>query len=190
LDLIRKAAKCDSLERNIRTELAFKFNLIGSFLESGRLLLSALLIFAERLLLIALFLPFSALDKIFNFEAAVEQAAKVFASRALAVFLILSGFAIEILMSLAILTGILDRIAALVLALYCAVTALLWKQFWKKPDFRLKGASQGRDLFWDFMKNFALAGGFLVLAFGPNLNSVGDFISHPLSSSHPYSLDR
>jgi putative oxidoreductase len=153
------------------------------------MLLSFLVIFLERLLLIALFLPFSALDKILNFEAALQQAAQVIASRALAIFLILSGLAIEILMSLAILTGVLDRIAGIVLAFYCIVTALLWKQFWKKPDFRLKGASQGRDLFWDFMKNFALAGGFLVLAFGPNINSFNDFIDHPFSSSHPYNLD-
>jgi putative oxidoreductase len=151
---------------------------------------SAFVVFVERVLLVALFLPFSALDKILNFEAAAEQAAQVIASRALAIFLILSGLAIEILMSLAILTGVLDRIAAFVLAFYCIVTALLWKQFWKKPDFGLKGASQGRELFWDFLKNFALAGGFLVLAFGPNVDSFNDFMSHPLSSSHPYSLDR
>jgi putative oxidoreductase len=152
------------------------------------MLFNSLIIFLERLLLIALFLPFSALDKILNFEAALQQAATLFPSRAFAAFLILSGLLIEISMSLAILTGVLDRVAGL-LAFYCIVTALLWKQFWKKPDFRLKGASQGRDLFWDFMKNFALAGGFLVLAFGPNPNSFNDFIDHPFSSSHPYNLD-
>jgi len=154
------------------------------------MLLSFLVIFLERLILIALFLPFSAIDKILNFEAALKQAAVVFLSRTLAIFLILSGLFIEISMSLAILTGLFDRIAALVLAFYCIVTALLWKQFWKRPDFRLKGVSESRDLFWDFLKNFALAGGFLVLAFGPNPNSVNDFVAHPLSSSHPYSLDR
>jgi len=154
------------------------------------MLFNSLIIFAERLLLIALFLPFSALDKILNFEAALQQAAAVFASRTFAALLILSGLFIEISMSLAILTGFFDRIAAFSLAFYCIVTALLWKQFWKKPDFRLKGVSEGRYIFWDFLKNFALAGGFLVLAFGPNLDSVDDFIAHPLSSSHPYSLDR
>jgi putative oxidoreductase len=69
-------------------------------------------------------------------------------------------------MSLAILTGIADRLAAFILAGYCVVTAMLWKQFWKAPDFRLKGDSRGREVFWDFLKNLALAGGFLLLAFG------------------------
>jgi putative oxidoreductase len=32
-------------------------------------------------------------------------------------------------MSLAVLTGVADRLAALILAGYCLLTALLWKQF-------------------------------------------------------------
>jgi putative oxidoreductase len=66
------------------------------------------------------------------------------------------------------------------------LTALLWKRFWKAPDFRLKGASAGRDIFWDFLKNFALAGGFLLLAFGSDAAGVRRFWNHPLASSHPY----
>jgi putative oxidoreductase len=66
------------------------------------------------------------------------------------------------------------------------VTALLWKQFWKSGDFRLRGPSRGRDIFWDFLKNFALAGGFLSLAFAAQSAGVGDFLRHPLESSHPY----
>jgi putative oxidoreductase len=77
--------------------------------------------------------------------------------------------------------------AAFILAGYCIVTALLWKQFWKTPDFRLKGVSRGRDVFWDFLKNLAVAGGFLALALGPNANGVQKFVDHPLASSHPYS---
>ena len=79
----------------------------------------------------------------------------------------------------------LDRLAALILAGYCLITALLWKQFWSKPDFRLRGKSNGREVFWDFLKNVALAGGFLLLAFGSNAAGVGDFLRHPLASSHP-----
>ena len=89
-------------------------------------------------------------------------------------------------MSFAILAGIADRMAALILAGYCIVTALLWKQFWKQPDFRLRGASRGRDVFWDFLKNLALAGGFLALAFGANATGFRNFLAHPLASSHPY----
>ena len=141
--------------------------------------------FVVRCLLVALFLPFSALDKVLNFKQAVGQAAQAVPGRFLAILLIAGGFAIEVVMSLAILTGVADRLAALVLAFYCIVTALLWKQFWNKPGFRRTG--EGRDLFWDFLKNIALAGGFLLLAFGTDASGVRRFASHPFASSHPYS---
>jgi putative oxidoreductase len=143
-------------------------------------------VFTTRALLVLLFLPFSALDKILNFKQAVGQAAEAVPNRLLAAIMLLAGLGVEVLMSSAVLTGIADRMAALVLALYCIVTALLWKQFWKAPDFRLKGASRGRDVFWDFLKNLALAGGFLALAFGPNAVGLQGFLAHPLASSHPY----
>lgn len=144
--------------------------------------------FAVRCLLVGLFLPFSALDKVLNFEQAVGQAWQAVPNRALATTLIVGGFCIEVLMSLAILTGVADRLAALILAGYCLVTALLWKQFWTKPDFRLKGASDGREVFWDFLKNLALAGGFLLLAVGSDASGVQQFLRHPLASSHPYTI--
>ena len=150
------------------------------------ILLSIVVTFAARALLVMLFLPFSALDKILNFKQAVGQAAEAIPNRFLAAIAILAGLGVEILMSLAILAGIADRMAAFILAGYCIVTALLWKQFWKQPDFRLKGASRGRDVFWDFLKNLALAGGFLALAFGANASGFQHFLAQPLASSHPY----
>ena len=149
-----------------------------------------LVAFAVRCLLVALFLPFSALDKIMNFEMAVSQARQAIPHRGLAVIAIVGGFLIEVLMSLAILSGVADRLAALIVASYCLVTALLWKQFWRQPDFRLKGKSSGRDVFWDFLKNVALAGGFLLLAFGSNATGVEHFLRNPLASSHPYQIVR
>ncbi len=149
-------------------------------------LLSVAVAFAARALLVMLFLPFSALDKVLNFKPAIGQAAEAIPSRLLATIAIFAGFGVEVLMSLAILTGVADRMAALVLAGYCVVTALLWKQFWKQPDFRLRGASHGRDVFWDFLKNLALAGGFLALAFGASATGFDNFLSHPWASSHPY----
>ena len=89
-------------------------------------------------------------------------------------------------MSLGVLTGVADRSAALVLALYCVVTAALWKQFWREPDFRLVGVSRGREVFWDFLKNLAVASGFLMLAFGSSASSVQEFLRAPLASHHPY----
>jgi putative oxidoreductase len=149
-------------------------------------MLSVLAAFGVRCILVGLFLPFSALDKILNFKEAIAQASQAFSSRIVAVALIACGFGVEVLMSAAILTGTVDRLAAFVLAGYCIVTALLWKQFWKQRDFRLKGTSAGRGVFWDFMKNIALAGGFLLLAFGSDAAGVQRFARHPLQSSHPY----
>lgn len=151
-------------------------------------MLSIVAIAIVRCLLVLLFLPFSALDKILNFEAAIGQAAQATRSRQLAMLLILCGFGIEVLMSLAIVSGIFDRLAALVLACYCIVTALLWKRFWREPDFRLRGPSRGRDLFWDFWKNLALAGGLLVLALGTSADAARRFWHDPLVSTHPYQL--
>jgi putative oxidoreductase len=148
--------------------------------------LSVVIVFAARALLVLLFLPFSALDKVLNFKQAVGQAAEAIPNRSLAAIMVFAGLGIEVLMSLAILAGIADRMAALVLALYCVVTALLWKQFWKAPDFRLRGASRSRDTFWDFLKNLAVAGGFLALAFGGTSTGLQNFLARPLASSHPY----
>src|SRR5665213_2584256 len=110
--------------------------------------MSAWLVFLARLLLVLLFLPFSALDKVLNFKDAVAQASQAAATSWFAKLLILAGFALELSMSAAILTGFADRLAALIMAVYCVLTALLWKQFWKLPGFRLKGRSAARDVFW------------------------------------------
>ena len=151
-------------------------------------MLSALIAFAIRCLMVALFLPFSALDKILNFGQAVEQAEEVIPEKWPAILLILAGLGIEIVMSTAILTGVADRLAALVLAAYCIATALLWKRFWAVQNFSLRGTNTDRTLYWDFLKNLALAGGFMLLAFGPDAESARHFFADPLASSHPYSV--
>jgi putative oxidoreductase len=142
---------------------------------------------AVRYLLVMLFFPFSALDKIINFKGAVGQAKQMVASDGIATGLVVVGLTVEILMPLGILTGVADRLAGFILAGYCGVTALLWKQFWRPGDFWHAGDSKGRDLFWDFLKNFSLAGGFLLLTFGTGSSSVPAFFDHPFSSTHPYS---
>jgi putative oxidoreductase len=141
---------------------------------------------AIRVGLILLFLPFSALDKILNFRGAVLQAGEVSPVRSVAIGLILCGLFIEIFMSLGVVTGFADRACALVLACYCGVTALLWKQFWKPGDFWTSGTGKGRTMFWDFLKNFALGAGFLLLTFGTNASTAASFFSHPFASSRPY----
>ncbi|RFC66341.1 DoxX family membrane protein [Fulvimarina endophytica] len=150
--------------------------------------LEILITFLTRLSLVLLFLPFSAFDKIANFEAATGQAGEAVSNRFLARALILVGLFVEVVMSLGILTGIADRLAAFILAGYCAATAVLFKQFWRADDFRLIGPSRGRDTFWDFLKNFAVAGGFLLITFGTSAGTVNDFFVNPLSSTQPYAI--
>lgn len=141
---------------------------------------------AVRYLLVILFLPFSALDKILNFRGAVAQCKERIPAPGPANLLILIGLCVEIVMPLGILTGVADRLAAFIMAGYCGVTALLWKQFWRPGDFWRPGKSQGRELFWDFLKNLSLAGGFLLITFGTTVATVDAFLSDPLASSHPY----
>ena len=148
--------------------------------------MSFLVTLAVRYLLVVLFLPFSALDKILNFHGAVDQAKQTVGSHGPAVALILVGIAVEIFMPLGIITGIADRLAAFVMAGYCGVTALLWKRWWQPDDFWRAGDSKARELFWDFLKNFSLAGGFLLLAFGLHVGDFSAFLADPLASSHPY----
>jgi putative oxidoreductase len=150
--------------------------------------LSIAITLAIRYLLVVLFFPFSALDKVLNFRGAVAQAKEQVPADGAAMALILAGLAVEILMPLGILTGVADRLAAFIMAGYCGVTAILWKQFWAPGDFWHGGPSRGRDLFWDFLKNFSLAGGFLLITFGTTAATARDFIAHPFSSSHPYEI--
>ena len=148
---------------------------------------AAIVEFVIRYGLVMLFLPFSALDKMIGFEGAVKQAQEVFASRRLAALVLIGGMMIEIFMSLGVVTGIADRACALILAGYCAATAVLFKRFWAQGDFWAAGDSKGRTLFWDFLKNLSLGAGFLLILVGINGSGLGPFLAHPLASSHPYS---
>ena len=148
---------------------------------------SVFVAFGVRLLLVLIF-SFSALDKILNHRGAVGQASEAVDSSSVATALIVVGFLVEVIMSVGVVTGIADRAAAFVLAGYCGVTAIFWKQFWTPGDFWTVGKSRARGLFWDFLKNFALAGGLLLITFGTSASTVDLFFSNPLSSTHPYLL--
>jgi putative oxidoreductase len=147
---------------------------------------AAIVALVARCVLVVLFLPFSALDKIIGFEGAVKQAQEVFKPRPLAIAVLMCGLFIEVIMSLGVVTGVGDRMAALVLAAYCAATAVLYKRFWAPGDFWASGDSKGRALFWDFLKNLSLGAGFLLIVIGTNGSGLQPFLSHPLASSHPY----
>ena len=140
--------------------------------------------------LVMLFLPFSALDKILGFDGAVKQAQEVFKPRVIAIAVLMCGLAIEVIMSLGIVTGIADRLAALIMAAYCAATAILYKRFWAQGDFWAAGDSKGRALFWDFLKNLSLGAGFLLIVVGTNGSGLWPFLAHPFASSHPYTVSQ
>ena len=136
--------------------------------------------------LVMLFLPFSAIDKIGGFSNAVAQARQVFRVPAVATVVLLIGLAIEIGCSLGVVTGVADRAAALLIAGYCAATAVLFKQFWAPGDFWADPGGKGRGLFWDFVKNLSLGAGFLLIVVGTDGSGLAPFLHHPLASSHPY----
>jgi putative oxidoreductase len=140
--------------------------------------------------MVMLFLPFSALDKVLGFGHAVDQAQEVFRPRPLATIVLLIGLAVEVVCTLGVVTGVADRAAALVIAGYCAATAILYKQFWAQGDFWAKPDGKGRGLFWDFLKNLSLGAGFLLLVVGSDGRGLDAFLAAPLASTHPYAALR
>lgn len=151
---------------------------------------AAIVTLVVRYGLVMLFLPFSALDKILGFHGAVSQAQEVFKPRTMAIAVLMCGLGIEVIMSLGVVTGFADRLAALVIAAYCAATAVLYKRFWAQGDFWSAGDSKGRTLFWDFLKNLSLGAGFLLIVIGTNGSGLRPFLAHPLASSHPYAISQ
>lgn len=134
-----------------------------------------------RIFLVGLF-PFSGLDKIFNWKMALKQANSSFLPGG--PVLLLLGMAVEFVTPVMIVTGWHDRLAAFVLAGYCAVTALLYHQFWAYGDLLVRNVeSQGRTHFWDFMKNFCIVGGLILLIIGQQWAPASKILKDPLSSA-------
>ena len=146
----------------------------------------AIVALAVRYGMVMLFLPFSAADKVFGFDGALEQARQVFAPRPLAIVVLLIGLTIETVCTLGVVTGTADRAAAFVIAGYCAATAILYKRFWAAGDFWADPDGKGRGLFWDFLKNLSLGAGFLLLVVGTDGSGLQPFLHAPFASSHPY----
>lgn len=115
-----------------------------------------------RTCLVVLF-PFSAADKVFNWDEAIKQAKKGPLPQAAPV-LMAAAIATEFLTPIAIVSGRKDREAAALLAGFCTATAVLYHQFWTQGDLLAKGKSRGREEFWEFLKNFGLVGGLMFVA--------------------------
>ncbi len=132
-----------------------------------------------RICLVVLF-PFSAVDKIVNWGAAMKQAGSIPFKPAMLV----ASIVVEALAPLCIVTGWHDRLGAFVLAGFCVVTAVLFHQFWRFPDFWKFREGEGLDHFWEFLKNFGLVGGLGLIVLAPRTLPLSEVAQHPLASSH------
>jgi len=140
---------------------------------------------AIRVCLVVLF-PFSALDKIVFWKDAIAQADSSFLPRWTGAPLLAAAIIVEGVAPFCIVFGWHDRLAAFVLALFCIVTAILYHPFWKFRDFWKSGNSVARGHFWDFLKNFGLVGGLLLVVFATQLAPVRVIVRRPLSSTAVY----
>lgn len=126
--------------------------------------------------------PFSGLDKIVHWNEALKQANSSFLPGG-AVLLVVS-IVVELVTPVCVVAGWHDRLAASVLAAFCMVSALLYHPFWKYAHF-WSGTGEGRSHFWDFLKNFGLAGGLLLVVAGSPAPAAAVFLPASRSSA-PY----
>ncbi len=120
-----------------------------------------------RICLVAMF-PFSAIDKIWHRKSALAQTES--AGIPGGPVLLAAAIGVEAITPICIVLGWFDRPAALLLAGFCVVTAFLYHPFWAYPDFFSPGDdSRARDHFWQFLKNFGLVGGLLLVTFAGSL---------------------
>ena len=131
-----------------------------------------------RICLVVLF-PFSALDKIVNWRSAMQQAGEGRAAPAMLV----AAIVVEIATPICIVLGWHDRLAAFLLAGFCVVTAVLYHQFWRYPDFWRFRAGEGLEHFWEFLKNFGLVGGLGLVMLAPRTLPLTEVAQQPLAST-------
>jgi putative oxidoreductase len=125
--------------------------------------------FIARLCLVVLF-PFSCLNKIFDYHAAMEQAANglIPLPPMVATLLLVLGGTLEAVGPFCILFGFYRRQAALLFIFYAIATAVLFHNFWDFPF----NSQMWNDNFWPFLKNFGLVGGFLYIAADAKMQSL------------------
>ncbi len=107
-----------------------------------------------RICLVAMF-PFSAIDKLWHRKSALAQTETAGIPGGPA--LLAAAIGVEAITPICIVSGWFDRPAAVVLA---------YGDFFGPDD-----ASKGRDHFWEFVKNFGLVGGLLLVVFAGDLTA-------------------
>ncbi|WP_419816408.1 DoxX family protein [Glacieibacterium sp.] len=134
-----------------------------------------------RLSLVAMF-PFSAIDKIWHWRACLAQTRS--SGLPGAKVMLIAAILVEAVTPLCIVSGVWDRAAAVILAGFCVVTAILYHPFWSYPDFWSDDpASVAREHFWQFVKNFGLVGGLLLVVFAGTLADPRTVMANPFSST-------
>ncbi len=121
-----------------------------------------------RICLVAMF-PLSAIDKLWHRKSALAQTEA--AGLPGGPMLLAAAIGVEAITPICIVLGWFDRPAAVVLAGFCVVTAFLYHPFWAYGDFfSPQDDSKARDHFWQFLKNFGLVGGLLLVVFAGDLS--------------------
>ena len=133
-----------------------------------------------RVCLVVLF-PFSGLDKIVHWDKAMEQAQSSPLGGARA--MLIAGIIIEFATPVCIVFLWHPVIASLVLAAFCVATAILFHPFWNFPGFWSGGNAEGAAHFWDFLKNFGLVGGLLLVVAG-SLATPAPAAHHATPAAH------
>ena len=145
---------------------------------------SAVILIA-RVCLVAMF-PLSAVEKVIDWRAAVSQASSSWVPGG--PVLVILAILVEASTPVCIVCGWHDRFAAFILAGFCVVTAVLYHPFWSFADFWSDPHSKAREHFWQFLKNFGLVGGLLLVVFAGTPSPASRVIGDPLSSSYPQAL--
>jgi putative oxidoreductase len=128
---------------------------------------------------IVVIFPFSALDKVINWQSALDQANSSFLPGG-PVLLILAMI-VEIVTPICIVFNWHAGWAAFVLAGYCAITGILYHNFWVYPKF-WKAGTEGHPHVWDFFKNFAIVGGCIFIILGsPMVAEVEHAVEHVMA---------
>jgi putative oxidoreductase len=135
-----------------------------------------------RICLVAMF-PFSAADKFIHWKNALAQTQSSGLPGGAA--MLVAAIIVEAVTPFCIVFGVFDRAAALLLAGFCAVTAFLYHPFWKGPDFwSPRDDSVAREHFWQFLKNFGLIGGLLLVVFAGTLVAPDRSLVRQILSLH------
>lgn len=129
--------------------------------------LATLIWYGARVCLVAMF-PFSAIDKVWHWRESLAQTQN--GGLPGAKIMLVAAIAVEAITPLMIVAGWHDRLGAFLLAGFCVVTAFLYHPFWREPDFFSPGDSKAREHFWQFLKNFGLVGGLLLVVFAGTLS--------------------